>query len=59
MKRSSWGFRQRVCAFLFDGILRGHDQERLFQRKGRLAQRHLPLLHGFEQRGLQPSPGRG
>ena len=46
-------FRQRIGAFHFDGILRGHHQERRFQLMGGGAAGDGALLHGFEQRGLR------
>ena len=49
--------RQRVGAFLLDGVLRRHHEERLFEAEGLLAEGHLPLLHGLEQRRLHL--GRG
>ena len=45
-------FRQFVCAFLFDGILRGEDEERQRQQHGFFPKRRLFLLHGFEQSAL-------
>ena len=48
---------QRVGAFLIERILRGQHQERIGQRIGRVADGHLPFLHGFEQGALHL--GRG
>lgn len=45
-------FRQGVGSFLLDGILRRHDEERLGQRMGFPANRHLALLHRFEESAL-------
>ena len=47
------GFRQRVGAFLLDGVLRGQDEERIAERVPHPAHRHLPLLHGFQQGRLR------
>ena len=47
------GFGQRVGAFLLDGVLRGQHEERHGQHEGLFADRDVPLLHGFEQRGLR------
>ena len=43
---------QRVGALLLDRVLRRHDDERLGQRIGRVADGDLPLLHRLEQRAL-------
>jgi hypothetical protein len=43
------GFRQRVRALLLDRVLGRHHQEQAFQRIRRIADRDLPLLHGFQQ----------
>ena len=51
------GFGQRVGAFLFEGVLRGHHQERLRQPVGVVAEGDLAFLHGFEQGALDL--GRG
>ena len=48
---------QRVGAFLLDGVLRGHHQERLFQLVRGFADGDLAFLHGFEQGALHL--GRG
>ena len=48
---------ERVGALLLDGVLRGHDQERLRQRPALLRHGDLPLLHRFQQGGLHL--GRG
>ena len=45
-------FGQRIGAFLLDGVLRGHDQERVGQLESLVADGHLVLLHGFEQSAL-------
>ena len=42
-------FGERVRSFLLDGILRGEDEERSRQPIGARADRHVPLLHCFEQ----------
>jgi hypothetical protein len=47
-------FRERVRAFLFDGILRGENEEGLGQPHGFARGRHPVLLHGLEQRRLRP-----
>ena len=44
---------QRVNAFLFDRVLGRKHPERVLERKGRVGQRDLPLLHRFEQRALR------
>ena len=49
MKRSTWASGSGIRPFLLDRVLRGQHQERLVQRKGLLADGHLPLLHGFQQ----------
>ncbi len=43
---------QRIGPFLLQRILRGQHQERIGQRIGLIADRHLPFLHGLEQRAL-------
>ena len=43
---------QGIRSFLFDGVLRGKDEERLCQSVLPAADGHLPLLHRLEQRGL-------
>ena len=43
---------QRIGALVLDRVLRGDDDERLGQRMRRALDRHLPLLHRLEQRGL-------
>ncbi len=43
--------------FVFDRVLGGEHQERLGQAQGLAFERHLSLLHGFEQGGL--GLGRG
>ena len=50
-------FRQRVGAFVFDGILRGQHEERLLQLERSLANRDLLFLHRFQQGALHL--GRG
>ena len=45
-------FRQRISAFLLDGILRGEHEERLAERMPLAADRDLVLLHRLQQRGL-------
>ncbi|MNO74502.1 hypothetical protein D3C76_655040 [compost metagenome] len=51
------GFRQRVGAFLLDGVLRGHYQEQRRQFIGTAPDTDLALGHGFEQCRL--NLGRG
>ncbi len=46
------GFGERVCAFLFDGVLGGHDEERFGEAVLNAAGGDLVLLHGFEEGGL-------
>ena len=46
-------FRQRIGADLLDRVLRGDDEERLGQRARLAVERHLALLHRFEQRALR------
>ena len=43
---------QREDAFLLDGILRRQHPERILEREGVLANRHLALLHRLEQGAL-------
>ncbi len=43
---------QRVGALLLDRVLRRHDDERLGQRVGLVADGDLPLLHRLEERAL-------
>ena len=45
-------FGQRISAFLFDRILRGQHEERLFEVEGLVADGDLLFLHRFEQRAL-------
>ncbi len=45
-------FGERICSFLLDRVLRCEHKERLRQLKCLLADCHLALLHGFEQRAL-------
>ena len=47
------GLGQRVRALVLDRVLRGEDEERLGQLPRRPLDRHLPLLHRLEQRGLR------
>ena len=47
------GFRQRVGAFLLDRVLRGDGHERGGEREALAFDRHLLLLHGFEQGRLR------
>jgi len=51
------GFGEGIGPFLLDGVLRGQDQERVRQGEGLVPDRHLPLLHGFQERRLHL--GRG
>ena len=48
---------QRIGSLLLYRVLRGHHKERLRQLVGGVADGHLALLHGFEQRALHL--GRG
>ena len=43
---------ERVGPLLLDGVLRRHDDERLGERVGLVADGDLPLLHRLEQRAL-------
>ena len=43
---------QGIGALLLDGVLCGHDKERLVKSVGGFADSHLALLHGFEQCAL-------
>jgi hypothetical protein len=52
IKRSTWASGEGIGAFLFDGVLCRHHKERAGESKGFVPDRHLPLLHGFEQGGL-------
>ena len=45
-------FGQRIRALELDRILRGDDQKHGRQRHALALDRHLVLLHRFEQRGL-------
>jgi len=45
-------FGQRESTREVLGILRGQHEERIGQRDGLSIERHLPLVHRFEQRGL-------
>ena len=44
--------RQRIRALVLDRVLRADDEERVGQRPRLALDRHLPLLHRLEQRGL-------
>ena len=44
---------QRIGAFLLDRVLRGQHEERIGELVPHAADRDLPLLHRFEQRGLR------
>ena len=44
---------QRIGAFLLDRVLRGQHEERIGQLVPHAADRDLPLLHRFQQRGLR------
>jgi hypothetical protein len=46
------GLRQRVGALLLDRVLGGQHEERVGSLCRWPADRHLPLLHGFQQGGL-------
>ena len=46
------GFRERVGAFLFDGVLGGHYKERFVEREGVVADCDLAFLHSLEECGL-------
>ena len=46
-------FGQRVGAFLLDRVLRREHEERVGELVADAADRYLPLLHRFEQRGLR------
>ena len=46
-------FRQRIRAFLFNGILGGHDDERRIEVVGFAVDGDRQFLHRFEQRGLR------
>ena len=51
------GLGERVRALLLDGVLGGHHEKRLGQLDGLPADGHLPLLHGFEEGGLDLGGG--
>ena len=51
------GLGQRVGAFLLDGVLRGHHQERLLELVARAGRRDRPFLHRFQHGRLRL--GRG
>ena len=46
------GFGKRKYTLLLHWVLRGQDPKRIIQPIGVLSDRHLPLLHGFEQGAL-------
>ncbi len=46
------GLGQGVGALLFDGVLGGQHHEKIREPVGRAGYRDLPLLHGFQQGGL-------
>ncbi len=46
------GLGQRVDALVLDRVLRGHHQERVGQREGLAADRHVAFLHDLQQRRL-------
>ena len=46
------GLGQRIGAFQLDRVLRGEDEERLFERVGAALDGDAVLLHRLEQRGL-------
>ncbi len=46
-------FGQRICALELDGILRGEDEERPFERIGPPRRRDVVLLHRLEEGGLR------
>ena len=46
-------FGQRVCPFLFNGVLRGQDEKRRGQGKKPARHRHAMLLHGLQKGGLR------
>ena len=46
-------FRQRKHAFLLHRVLSRQNPEGIVQSVGGLADRHLPLLHGLQQRALR------
>ena len=47
-------FGKRISALEFDRILRRKNREIAGERVTRAIDRHLPLFHRFEQRGLRP-----
>ncbi len=51
------GLGERVDALGLDGVLGGHDQERLRHREGATADRDLPLGHRLQQRRLDARGG--
>jgi len=46
------GFRERISAFMLNGVLGSHDEERIGKRIGFIADGNLMFLHCFEKRGL-------
>ena len=46
-------FGQRIGAFEIDRVLRGEYGEPRGQRAPHAVDRHLPLFHAFQQRGLR------
>ena len=50
-------FRQRVGAFLLNGVLRRQYQERFFELEGLFPDGDLPLLHGLQQSALHLGGG--
>ena len=46
------GFGERIGAFLFDGVLRGEDEEGFFEFEGVVADGDLFFLHGLEEGAL-------
>ena len=57
MKRSTCASGKRIGAFLFDGVLRGQDEERLFEGVTVVADGDLLFLHRFEQGALHLGGG--
>ncbi len=47
------GLRQWIGPFLFDRVLRGHDEEWLLEPMNRAAHRDAVLLHRFQKRRLR------
>lgn len=46
------GFGEGIGAFLFDGVLGGHDEERFGEAIAGAADGDLPFLHGLQEGGL-------